>query len=331
MAATVTEESPEVRTTDEAPDAVPAWQGRLVALRRAVTRPRPRPEPGQRRAEPPPREPFEMTGANVVAIAMVMISILLLIFGAYLFGGSALSERRQQDVAFAQMKKDLALATVPVSGAIPRGTPVGIITIPHLGVEQVFEMGSSSAETRHGPGLRPDTVLPGQAGVSVLIGRRATGGAPFRDLDQLSPGDLIEVVTGQGEFTYVVDVVRTSDANVQIEPAESRLTLVTSDPAVINRRTLQVSAALDGKALPASTGLAGGASADPADLAGAHLGTHTTALLLWSQALLLVVVATTWGALRMRWRAVWIGAVPTIAALMWLVFENLTLLLPNTL
>lgn len=273
-----------------------------------------------------------MTGANVVALAMMLVSAVLALFGAYLFGGSALAEHRHQDVAYVQMKKDLAIATVPVGGPIPRGTPVGILSLPRLGVEQVFEMGSSSAQTIEGPGLRPDTVLPGQAGVSVIIGRRAAGAAPFRHLDQMEPGDKIEVVTGQGTFTYVVDVVRTSDAaKTQIPVVPSRLTLVTSDPAVFNQRTLQVSAALDGKALPASTGIAGGSIADPSDTAGEGGGNNATALLLWAQALLALVVLTTWAVLRMRWRVVWIGALPTLLAVLWHVFENLTVLLPNTL
>jgi sortase A len=334
MAATVTETEPEVAPPHESAPAPP----RLRSVR--LTWPRMSDGPpgrgGQRRAVPPPREPRkpaeQMTVATVVAVSMMLVSAVLALFGAYLFGGSLLAQHRQQDVAFVQMKKDLALATVPVGGVIPRGTPVGILTLPRLGVEQVFEMGSSSEETLDGPGLRPDTVLPGQAGVSVIIGRRAAGAAPFRHLDQMEPGDKIEVVTGQGTFTYVVDVVRTSDAPaVQIPVVDSRLTLVTSDPAVLDQRTLQVSAALEGKALPASTGLAGGNVATTNDQAGAGGGENAISLLLWAQALLALVIVTTWAVLKMRWRVVWIGALPTLLAVLWHVFENLTVLLPNTL
>ncbi|GAA3818148.1 sortase [Nocardioides panacisoli] len=326
MAATVTEPDTQVAppgTPAPTPGATPPRQRRRLRLRK---------EQGSRRAEPRPQKPWEWNVATVVATGMILVFAALALFGGYLFGGSALAQHRQQDIAFAQLKKDLALATVPVGGAIAPGTPVGIVTIPRLGVEQVFEMGSNSEQTLDGPGLRPDTVLPGQAGVSVLIGRRATAGAPFRHLDQLQPGDTIKVVTGQGKFTYVVDVVRTSDApDRQIVAAESRLTLVTSDPAITNTRTLTVSATLDGKALPASTGLAGGASADTSDQAGKGVSDHAIALLLWAQALLITSVAATWATVRLRWRAVWIGAVPALLAVLWHVFENITLLLPNTL
>ena len=60
-----------------------------------------------------------------------------------------------------ELKEQLGLATVPVNGAIPTGTPIGIVEIPRLGLEQVFVEGSASEQTMTGPGLRHDTVLPG--------------------------------------------------------------------------------------------------------------------------------------------------------------------------
>jgi hypothetical protein len=39
----------------------------------------------------------------------------------------------------------------------------------------------------------------------------------------------------------------------------------------------------------------------------------------------------TWAALKYNARAVWIGAVPVLLAILWNVFENLAVLLPNTL
>jgi sortase A len=218
---------------------------------------------------------------------------------------------------------------VPVNGAIPTGTPIGIVEIPGLDLEQVFVEGSASEQTIHGPGLRHDTVLPGQVGASVLVGRRATFGAAFADLDQVQVGDKIKVTTGQGEFTYVVDLVRTSDSpDVQIEQVPSRLTLVTSDPAITPTRSLQVSAQLDGDPLGATTRQATVAD----DLPGEGSSGRQISLLLWAQALLIVTGFTTWTALSRPGRGgLWIGAVPVLLALLWQVFENLAVLLPNTL
>jgi sortase A len=274
------------------------------------------------------RKPFELTGGTLVAFGLMVVTGLLVAFGAYLFVGSGLAASRTQDVLYKQLQVSLAEATVPVAGVIPDGTPLGIVEIPRLGVEQVFVEGSASEQTATGPGLKPDSVLPGQTGVSVLVGRRATFGAPFRSLDRLAPGDRILVTTGQGEFTYVVDLVRTSDApGTEIEQVPARLTLITSDPAITPSRSLTVTARLVGDPQPASTGVT--ASAD--DAPGSGSSGRGIALLLWAQALLLVTVVVTWAALRFNVRAVWIGAVPVLLAILWNVFENLAVLLPNTL
>jgi sortase A len=204
-----------------------------------------------------------------------------------------------------------------------------VVTIPAIGLDQVFVEGSSSDQTKFGPGLKTDSVLPGQTGISVLIGHRSTSGAAFAHLDQLQPGDRIKVATGQGTFSYVVDLVRTSDAPAtKVKVVPSRLTLVTSDPAYTPDRTLMVSARLTGKALPACTGT----TAPPSDQPGHGTASHLVGLLLWSQLLLLATVLVTWTALRTaqrRW--LWIGATPVLLAILWMVFENLALLLPNTL
>src|SRR4029079_2194138 len=149
------------------------------------------------------------------------------------------------------------------------------------------------------------------------------------DLDQVKVGDQIEVTTGQGEFTYVVDLVRTSESpDAQIAQGPARLTLVTSDPAITPTRSLQVSAQLDGDPLPATTRQATVADALP----GEGSSGRQISLLLWAQALLIVTAFTTWTALSKPGRGgLWIGALPVCLALLWRVFENLPALLPNTL
>lgn len=309
-------EAPETASAE--PSAEPAVRPRRARVRRTPKKAKVRPE----------RTSQGVTGATVVAIGLMLVTGLVAAFGAYLFVGSGLAANRAQDVRYSDLEKQLGAATVPVSGVIAPGTSLGIIQLPRLGVEQVFVEGSASEQTIVGPGLKSDSVLPGQAGVSVLVGRRATFGAPFRELDQMRTGDRILVTTGQGQFVYVVDLVRTTDSPpTQIEQVPSRLTLVTSDPAITPSRSLQVSAQLKGKALPASTGTAAAADEAP----GSGSSGRGVALLLWAQLLLLVTGLVTWSALRFNVRAVWIGGVPVLLAILWNVFENLAVLFPNTL
>jgi sortase A len=263
-----------------------------------------------------------------MAIVLILVSVLIAAFGGFLFGASGLQAARTQDVLYDQLQTQLKQAIVPVSGVIPNGTALGVIEIPRLGLEQVFVEGSASEQTMSGPGLTHDSVLPGQTGRSVIVGRRTTYGGPFANLDKLQTGDQILVTTGQGEFTYVVDVVRTSDApDTEIESVISRLSLVTSDPAFAPSRNLLVSAQLDGDAQPATTGTY--AVAD--DVPGEGSTGRGVALLLWSQLLLLVTGLVTWAATKVSARVLWIGATPVLLAILWNVFENLAVLLPNTL
>jgi sortase A len=302
--------------------AAPAPRRRLrvVRARRPETPPRP--------SEPRAREPRPITAGRAVAGGVWLVTGLVLLFAAYLVVGSGLAADRAQSVLYRQLRTNLALATVPVSGPIPAGTPLGVVKIPSIGLDQVFVEGSSSEQTRTGPGLKTDTVLPGQAGLSVLVGHRSTSGAAFGHLGEVRPGDRIDVVTGQGRFTYVVDLVRTSDAApTQVRVVPARLTLVTGDPAYTPSRTLTVSATLQGKALPASTGTTAPASDQPAHGSRDRL----VSLLLWSQLLLVASVVVTWAALRLPRRGLWIGAAPVLLAILWMVFDNLAVLLPNTL
>jgi sortase A len=287
-----------------------------------------RPEPAAPAIQPPVRQRRPVTTATVVAGGLLLVTGLVIAFAGYLLVGSGLAANRDQGVMYDHLRTALAQETVPVAAPIAPGTPLGVVSVPSIGLEQVFVEGSASEQTMDGPGLKTDSVLPGQSGLSVLVGRRTTFGAPFAHLDRLQPGDRIDVTTGQGRFAYVVDLVRTSDAPTsQVRVVPARLTLVTSDPAFTPNRSLMVSAHLAGKPLPASTGTTAPIDDQPGQ--GSH--DRAVALLLWCQLLLLTTVAVTWAALRLPGRGLWIGAAPVLLAILWHVFENLAVLLPNTL
>ena len=153
-----------------------------------------------------------------------------------------------------------------------------------------------------GPGCRLDTVLPGQPGVSVLVGRRATFGAPFADLDQLRTGDLIVVTTGQGQFTtsstWCAPATRPTRRSSR---CPSRLTLVTSDPAITPTRQPPWSPpSSTAKPLPATDRQR---DRRPTTCPARAARAGWSALLLWAQLLLIVTCVSTWAALRVPGRA----------------------------
>ena len=88
------------------------------------------------------------------------------------------------------------------------GDPLGRIRIPAIGVSDVFVEGTDAGDLRRGPGHYPATPLPGQRGTVAIAGHRTTYGAPFHDVDDLDPGDRIELDMPYGRFTYRVERLR---------------------------------------------------------------------------------------------------------------------------
>ena len=67
----------------------------------------------------------------------------------------------------------------------------------------VVVSGTDDSALRRGPGAYRETAGPGENGNFVVVGHRTTYGAPFYDIDDILPGDLVHVTDPSGErFTY---------------------------------------------------------------------------------------------------------------------------------
>jgi sortase A len=88
------------------------------------------------------------------------------------------------------------------------GDPLGRIRIPRIGVSAVFVEGTATADLRSGPGHYPGTPIPGEHGTVGIAGHRTTYGAWFRRINELQPGDRIDITMGYGRFTYRVERTR---------------------------------------------------------------------------------------------------------------------------
>ena len=85
------------------------------------------------------------------------------------------------------------------------GDPLGRLRMPRLGVSDVVVQGTAAGDLRKGPGHYPGTPLPGGRGTVAIAGHRTTYGAPFRHIDRLRPGDLLELAMPYALFTYRVE------------------------------------------------------------------------------------------------------------------------------
>ena len=276
----------------------------------------------------------------LVASTLIMLSVLSLGFLANLLIVSQLVHARDQEVLYSDFRSELANAIAPVgqtdvNGALLRpGAPVAVLEIPDLGMREVVVEGTTSTVTQSGPGHKRDTVLPGQAGTSVVYGRQAAFGGPFGQLEILQPGMAIVATTGQGPAEYVVTGVRRPGDPVPpvLQPGQGRLTLVTAmGPRFMPTDLLRVDAQLVTPAQPAPPRVITAASLDPAEMAMAGDPAGLVPLLLWLQLLLVVAVATVWLVVRWgRWQA-WLVAAPIVFFAGVMASMSALQLLPNLL
>ncbi|NUR27287.1 MAG: sortase [Catenulispora sp.] len=273
-----------------------------------------------------------------VGTALTILGALMVGFLADATVVGRLRHDRDRQTAYAALRYALADGTAPTGAydidgkPVPEGTPVALLEIPSIGLREVVRYGTTPSDLMSGPGLRRDTVLPGQAGGSVVMARRALYGGPFQYLDQLQSGIQFTVTTGQGPSAFkVVDVRRPGDPiPPQFLAAPARLVLVTtSGNPYLPEDLLRVDAVLvdDKNVLP--TGSV--APPQPGDEA---LSTDRSAwvpLVLWGQALVLAAVVVTW--LRARWggRQAWLVGAPVLLVLGLAVADTAALLLPNVM
>jgi hypothetical protein len=242
--------------------------------------------------------------------------------------------------AYETLRVELAEGTAPNGPTQPNtpnqllalGTPVAVLSIPAIGLRTVVLEGTTSSVMENGPGHLRDTPMPGQAGVSVILGRKAAYGGPFGKLASLNPGDPITVVTGQAVSTYQVIDLRRAGNPLPPPPAagQGRMILVTADGAPFDPTgELYVDANLTSK--PQVT--------PPMVLTSSSLSSSENAMMaepqawlpivLWAQLLLLATAALSWlwnawG----RWQT-WLIALPVLGYIVLSASDEVTRLLPN--
>ena len=124
--------------------------------------------------------------------------------------------------------------TVP---PVELGSGVAVLRIPRLGDwndhPPVVVEGVSTRDLKRGPGHIPGTALPGEVGNVVLSGHRTTYGAPFRNIDQLKPQQVITIDMPDGRFVYRVEetkIVDDQDLSVLDPVGHQRLMLSACHP-----------------------------------------------------------------------------------------------------
>ena len=279
----------------------------------------------------------------------ISAGVLILAFVAYQLWGTGLVEARTQDRLRSDFLDALELqAAAPATPAeptpttpprpVPTGDAVAILRIPKIGVEKAVVEGVGVEALKAGPGHYPTTPLPGQPGNAAIAGHRTTYGAPFYRTDELEAGDVIEVTTRQGEFTYRVrekKIVLPTQNEVLDPSSENLLTLTTCNPRFsAAQRLIIVSELVDTPAPPAAPPVTAPAPdqqlasevLDPSSVSGEEA--EKMPAILWGLATAAVWVVTRLLARRWGRASAYLMGLPVFVVVLFVFFENFARLLP---
>lgn len=135
-----------------------------------------------------------------------------------------------------QVLWDQILTGTDLSATAQTGDVIGIVRVPKLGVTQyMIEMANAEDKPNldRGVGHVHGTGWPGAPGNLVLAGHRVTMAHPFLHIDQLQPGDLIEVETPDriADYRMTGFTIVTPDRVEVMDPTtDATITLISCHP-----------------------------------------------------------------------------------------------------
>ena len=182
---------------------------------------------------------------SIPVVRRFAVVIFALAFGSLMFNQllGPLVHNRAATALEQRLASDLVNGVAPVSNPIAVGSPIGLVEVPNRDIRAVVVEGSKAEQLAQASGHLIGSALPGQPGVSAILGRSQTYGAEFKNLDQLIVGDEVVVTTGQGVHTYeVIDITVRSARDAAAFQGEGHMlilaTVVNSSDRLVVRATL---------------------------------------------------------------------------------------------
>lgn len=195
--------------------------------------------------------------------SFITIGLLILAFVAYQLWGTGIKQAQSQKKLAAEFSR-VTSTTVPRQPAqydravLNEGDVIGRINMPTLGVDSWIVVGSKLKYLEKGPGVFPNSAMPGHLGNFAVAGHRTSYGAPFGDIDRLAKGDEFTVTSQEGSFTYTVtgsEIVDPTEVSVlkTADPTRAVATLITCHPKWTSSQRLVVHAELTSQQTPITT------------------------------------------------------------------------------
>jgi sortase A len=178
--------------------------------------------------------------------AVTAVAVLLLLGAGALLGYPFVTDRYQhsRQSALRSLLASPGFAITYLKRQVPIGSGLTRLRAPRMGLDVIVVEGTTTSALRAGAGHYPGTALPCETGNVAIAGHRTTYGHPFERLDEMRPGDEVELTTPFTDCWYraVPDAafppanphpVDPSDTGVLLPVAAgtaSTLTLTTCDP-----------------------------------------------------------------------------------------------------
>ncbi len=255
----------------------------------------------------------------VVRLARRLAMVLFVLsIGSFVFGSvfAPLIHDRQSEMLEDRLASDLINGLAPVSYPIAVGAPVGLIEIPGRDIRTVVIEGTRARELSKAAGHLVGSALPGQPGVSAVLGRSRDHGAEFANLDQVKVGDEITATTGQGVHTYeVIDIAVRASRDMAAFQGEGHMLILAT--VVDGNDRLVVRASLTSPVFPGGEPAEHSTSVDELGLTGDSTSWSTTAL--WLSLATIVALAYPVIVRQVGRRVAWMIVVPVG---MWMAIET---------
>lgn len=175
----------------------------------------------------------------ITGLLLILSALGVAAYIGWLLWGTGLTTRAAQNELrpiFQDRVATRPAREAPEAGEVVKvpGSAIAILRIPAIDLDYVVVEGTDTESLKKGPGHYTQTAYPWEdSGRVGIAGHRTTYGAPFWSLDELGPGDRIELATEYGIFEYRVTgsrIISPSDGSVLEPTRRPTLVLTTCTP-----------------------------------------------------------------------------------------------------
>ena len=179
-----------------------------------------------------PRAPADELSVTTRPVRTLLLCLLLV--AGILVAGCAASAASEPNRSF-RVPEEVKQAAGAFHKTIigDGGAIVGTLVIPRIALQTTVLESTDTLVLEEGPGHWEETPLPGEGGRCVISAHRTTFGSLFLRLDELEPGDAIELRMPYGVVEYEVFdsmIVKPDRVDVVRQRGFEELSLATCHP-----------------------------------------------------------------------------------------------------